>query len=128
MFVGRQQELATLQSHYDNGGFQFAVVFGRRRVGKTALLNEFARDKRTLFFTALEQSDADNLRDFSTAIAQFFGLPSTMGSFASWTDAIDYLAERAEKNGLSSSLTNFPMRQNATKRSPPFSRLPSTAN
>lgn len=108
MFVGRQQELATLQSHYDNGGFQFAVVYGRRRVGKTALLNEFARDKRTLFFTALEQSDADNLRDFSTAIAQFFGLPSTMGSFDSWTDAIDYLAERAAEERFVFIFDEFP--------------------
>ena len=94
MFVGRTKELGELQRRYEQGGFQFAVVYGRRRVGKTALLKEFVCDKRALFFTALEQSDGDNLRDFSAAIARFFGFPTGLGSFDSWSAAFDYLADQ----------------------------------
>ena len=74
MFVGREAELAKLESLYGQRSFQMAVVYGRRRVGKTTLINEFCRGKRTLSFTALEQSDADNLADFNRAIASFFNL------------------------------------------------------
>lgn len=42
MFVGREYELQALERLYDRGKFQMAVVYGRRRVGKTALLDEFS--------------------------------------------------------------------------------------
>lgn len=97
MFVGRKRELATLNSLHERGGFQMVVVYGRRRVGKTALINEFARGKRALSFTALEQGDAANLADFSRKIAEFFSLPASMGPFSTWLDAFDYLADQAAR-------------------------------
>ena len=96
MFVGRKAELDRLASLYEQDTFQMVVVYGRRRVGKTTLINEFCRDKRTLSFTALEQSDADNLADFNRSVASFFGLPASMGGFSTWTDALSYVAERAD--------------------------------
>ena len=93
MFVGREAELAKLESLYKRRSFQMAVVYGRRRVGKTTLINEFCRGKRTLSFTALEQSDADNLADFNRAIASFFNLPTSIGGFSSWTDALSFIAD-----------------------------------
>lgn len=98
MFVGRERELGVLNDLYGRGGFQMVVVYGRRRVGKTALINEFARGKRTLSFTALEQSDAANLADFSRRVSEFFGLPSSMGPFSSWLSAFDYVADQAAKD------------------------------
>ena len=79
MFVGRKHELAQLEKLYRRDGFQMAVVYGRRRVGKTTLINEFARNKRTLSFTALDQSDTNNLADFTRVVSTFFGLPSSLG-------------------------------------------------
>lgn len=57
MFVGREEELAKLENLYQKDAFQMVVVYGRRRVGKTALINRFASDKRALYFTALDQAD-----------------------------------------------------------------------
>ena len=37
MFIGRERELKTLNTLYTSDRFQFAVIYGRRRVGKTAL-------------------------------------------------------------------------------------------
>lgn len=42
MFVGRQHELGELERLYAKGGFQMVVLYGRRRVGKTALTKELA--------------------------------------------------------------------------------------
>ena len=107
MFVGRQEELRRLEDAYDTGTFQMAVVYGRRRVGKTTLILEFARNKRALFFTALEQADADNLADFTRAMAEFFGLPGGV-RFDSWRDAFDYLCERAEQERFVFVFDEFP--------------------
>ena len=54
MFIGREQELNTLDRLYHTGKFEFAVIYGRRRVGKTALINRFTADKDTVFFTGVE--------------------------------------------------------------------------
>ena len=65
MFVGREKELAQLNRMYAKNGFQMAVVYGRRRVGKTTLIDAFASDKPTLYFTAQQRSSLQNLVDFS---------------------------------------------------------------
>lgn len=46
MFVGREKELTSLTEHYQTNKFQFAVIYGRRRIGKTALINKFVQDKK----------------------------------------------------------------------------------
>ena len=74
MFVGRESELKALGRLYDKPGFQMVVVYGRRRVGKTSLIDEFAGDKRTLYFTAKVQGSALNLRDLSARAYSFFGM------------------------------------------------------
>ena len=40
MFVGRESELIKLEKMYSTNEFQFAVIYGRRRVGKTTLIRE----------------------------------------------------------------------------------------
>lgn len=108
MFVGREAELAKLNDLYEHEGFQMAVVYGRRRVGKTTLINEFCRGKRTLSFTALEQSDADNLADFNRAIASFFNLPASLQGFPTWADALAYVSERAHEERFILVFDEFP--------------------
>jgi AAA+ ATPase superfamily predicted ATPase len=46
MFVGRENELKRLQKAYQKNSFQFPVIYGRRWVGKTTLINAFARGRR----------------------------------------------------------------------------------
>lgn len=40
MFIGHQAELKRLEELYCSDGFEFLVMYGRRRVGKTSLLKE----------------------------------------------------------------------------------------
>ena len=49
MFVGRSKELKKLQKLYESDSFEFAVFYGRRRVGKTTLINEFIKDKKAVY-------------------------------------------------------------------------------
>ena len=43
VFIGREKELADLEELYLQERFQLFVLYGRRRVGKTTLLNEFCK-------------------------------------------------------------------------------------
>ena len=49
-FIGREKELATLNGLYNSDKFEFAVIYGRRRVGKTALISHFIQDKKAIYF------------------------------------------------------------------------------
>ena len=70
MFVARERELAELESAYKTGSFQMAVIYGRRRVGKTALLRQFISDKpNAIFFTARQTVARENLEALSAALA-----------------------------------------------------------
>lgn len=53
-FVDRIEELAALEEQFADHQAAMAVIYGRRRIGKTALITEFVRDKRALYFLATE--------------------------------------------------------------------------
>lgn len=110
MFVGRKAELRTLQDLYARAsqGFQMLVVYGRRRVGKTALLQHFSVGRPTLFFAAQQQADVDNLRDFTRAVVEHYGLPRDTPPFATWDAALGYVAERSAGEHLLFVFDEFP--------------------
>ncbi|NEG88826.1 ATP-binding protein [Bifidobacterium aerophilum] len=95
MFVGREHELSVMEDLWDQDDFQMLVLYGRRRVGKTALLDEFARDRHALMFTARQQTSAANLRDFSREIYRFFDEPISRPAFSLWQDAFDFIVEKS---------------------------------
>lgn len=99
MFIGRERELQTLRRLYEKNSFQMAVVYGRRRVGKTALLTEFCKGKHALFFTAQQKNNVANLRAFSQELYRFLGLPENAPSFGAWDDALRYLAQACAASG-----------------------------
>ena len=68
MFHCRDKELRDLNKRYNKNDFECIVVYGRRRVGKTALINEFCKGKPTIFFSALNASSQENLEALSKAI------------------------------------------------------------
>ena len=70
MFVGRKEELARLEKMYAGEKMEMVVVYGRRRVGKTTLISEFCKNKRTVFFSCLQMSAAQNLEALSAAVAR----------------------------------------------------------
>ncbi|MBQ9395084.1 MAG: ATP-binding protein [Proteobacteria bacterium] len=68
MFVGRKRELAIFEQCYRSEKFECLVLYGRRRVGKTALIREFIRNRRCVFFTGVETTSEENLNMLSQSI------------------------------------------------------------
>lgn len=71
MFLCREKELNTLEKRYAGNSCECVVIYGRRRVGKTALINEFIKNKRTIYFSALRASAEDNLESLSKSIQEY---------------------------------------------------------
>ena len=85
MFVNRDQELAWLDGRYQSDKAEFIVLTGRRRVGKTALLSEFAGDKPGVNFLAYLDSEEALLRNLSASLWEAeHGIDSAPGSYGSW--------------------------------------------
>ena len=115
MFIGRNTELKTLDKLYRSNKFEFAVIYGRRRVGKTALINEFSKDKDTIFFTGVETNAKQNLENFSRCIMEYqtgFALDS---SFASFQAALEYVFQLAQKKRLVMVIDEYPYVARASK-------------
>lgn len=71
MFIGRERELASLECLYKSDKFEFAVVYGRRRVGKTALISRFIEEKKAIYLMGVESSEKQNLENFSRSILEY---------------------------------------------------------
>lgn len=106
-FVGRENELADLNELYSQDKFQLFVLYGRRRVGKTTLLNEFCKNKNAIFYSAEQSNNKLNLEKFSDLVFSFYN-ESTLEPFTSWTNAITFINERQQDEQLVLVLDEFP--------------------
>lgn len=55
--IGRKKEIAELKSYYESGRAEFVAVYGRRRVGKTFLIDEVFHDDMVFHHTGLSPYD-----------------------------------------------------------------------
>lgn len=108
MFVGREKERSAMEKLYLKDKFQFLVLYGRRRVGKTTLISKFIEEKPAIFFTAQEANDKINLAEFSKRVYSFFQIPQTTGAFQNWNDAFTFLSEKAAQKRFILVFDEFP--------------------
>ncbi len=108
-FIGRQRELAVLQEFADSGRPELFVLYGRRRVGKTELLQRLCHGRRAVYFLAAQVRDKDNLRAFRAALAEGLDDPLLASlEFPDWGAALGYAAERSREERLVLVLDEFP--------------------
>ncbi|MGH2969831.1 MAG: ATP-binding protein [Solirubrobacteraceae bacterium] len=111
MFVNRESELSALTAWEKGDAGRLGLLWGRRRVGKTALLQAFASTRRAVFHTAAARPVSDELRLMSRAAApaldgQFRDLERR--PFADWDDALETFAGAARDEPLLLVLDEFP--------------------
>ncbi len=99
-FVSREMELALLDDLYRRTGAQFLILYGRRRIGKTALITQWGRgfDAPNLYWMASQTSATNQLRNFSQALFQFLNPETTVTptfSYPSWDAAFAEVARMA---------------------------------
>ena len=106
-FVGRERELKKLNELYATDNFQMAVIYGRRRVGKTTLINQFCKDKPTIFCVGIESTAKNNLENFSKVVWKWKGLEN-MPPFLSFEDLFSHVATLANEQRLILVIDEYP--------------------
>lgn len=108
MFIGRDKELSALDKLYQSDQFEFVVIYGRRRVGKTALINQFIRDKKSIYFMGIESNEKQNLENLSKSIIEFSSGIQTETSFSSFQAALEYAFKLAENERVILTIDEYP--------------------
>ena len=108
MFIGRDKELKGLDQLYKSDKFEFAVIYGRRRVGKTALINHFINEKKAIYFMGVESNEKQNLENFSKSIIEFSSGIQTETTFASYQVALEYIFKLADKERVILAIDEYP--------------------
>lgn len=116
MFYCRKEELRTMNNRYKKGHFECVVIYGRRRVGKTALINEFCKGKPTVYFSALNASSQENLEALSKAIYTCQNSDSTSApTYRSYEDALEAITGMAMEKRLVFVIDEYPYLAKAEK-------------
>ena len=83
MFHGREEELEILEKRFNSDRFEFGFVYGQRRIGKTSLLDEFAKKHKTIMFFISDSDDVSVRKDLSNQLYTFLG-KTGLSSFENW--------------------------------------------
>ncbi|WP_455617892.1 ATP-binding protein [Eisenbergiella sp.] len=115
MFIGRERELASLNQLYISERFEFVVIYGRRRVGKTALINRFIKEKNAIYFMGVESNAKQNLENFSRNILEYGAGIQAETAFLSFQAALEYVFRLSEKERLILAIDEYPYVARASK-------------
>jgi len=109
MFIGRERELNKLNEMYEGDKFECVIMYGRRRVGKTTLIQEFIRDKKAAYFLSLETSERINLENFSKSILNIImDNVKNPPKFLNFSDAFETLADLAAEERIILVIDEYP--------------------
>lgn len=105
--IGREQELAQIETLNHSDHFEFLVMYGRRRVGKTTILQEFSCRHPVIFYSAQEKNDSLNLQDFSKTIQKYYE-GQFIAPFPSWGEAFSYVTKKSADKKTVLIIDEFP--------------------
>lgn len=106
-FIGRQKELSYLNIKYKSDKKEFGIIYGRRRIGKTALIEEFVKDKNSIFFQAKKTALYGNLQSFSKVVNEKIGNNINL-VYENFEQAFDALNEYSKKERLIIVIDEYP--------------------
>ncbi|MBQ6227365.1 MAG: ATP-binding protein [Prevotella sp.] len=89
--IGRKEEIKILERKYNSKKSEFVIVYGRRRIGKTFLVNELFSERFTFSFVgARKQKAKTQLQRFATQLKLYSGSRYTP-MLRNWEEAFDEL-------------------------------------
>ena len=89
--IARSGEIETLERKYNSGKSEFVIVYGRRRIGKTFLVNNVFEDRFTFTYVgARKQKPEKQLQRFAAQLKLYSGSPYAP-VLHNWEDAFNEL-------------------------------------
>ncbi len=118
-FIDRIDEMATLENEYARDGASFVVIYGRRRVGKTTLINHFCENKDSIYFLATEENEYENRNAFKQLVSEKFDNELlASASLNSWDPIFKVITEEAKNKKIVLVIDEFQYLGKANKAFP----------
>lgn len=92
-FIGRKQELKKLNELYYAAGFHMAVIYGRRRIGKSTLIAEFIKDKKAIYYMATKVGTPRNTELLAQEVIRVLTPTLKNISFKTIEDLLSFIGE-----------------------------------
>lgn len=108
-FIGRETELNTLNDLYSQKGCKGAILYGRRRFGKTSLLIESSHNfnGKVIYYQCLDTSDQENAKQLFSAVEEVFPNASIFGNY-SFSDVLSLIFSLAKAQPILLILDEYP--------------------
>lgn len=107
-FIGREPELKALQKEFAQKRPSLLIVYGRRRVGKSRLLQEAVSGRPFIYFQASRETSVLNIEALKRTIAAVLGPNPLLAGLSGWEGILHYLAGAAKRQpGLAIILDEF---------------------
>jgi len=107
-FYGREQQLRQLHRFFKKTGLQVALIYGRRRVGKSELIKQCIRNykEKFIYYECKQTTEANNVESISALISELYKLPPL--GFSGIEATLDHLFQLAMKEPLVLVLDEYP--------------------
>lgn len=114
-FIGRKEELGMLERQLQQEGQNAALVYGRRRVGKSELILQCLRrsDARVIYYECRQTAGEDNARALSEVVSEAFGLPKL--AFAGIEEVLRFVFEQSVNEKTVLAIDEYPYLRSAVK-------------
>ncbi|MGN1381822.1 MAG: ATP-binding protein, partial [Eubacterium sp.] len=95
-FIGRSEELKKLNKMLAADGAQMALIYGRRRVGKSELVKQFLKDSgvKSIYYECRQIAEESNTQGISEVVSEALGLPEL--GYTSFERLLDFVFSQAE--------------------------------
>lgn len=91
-FINRKQEIGHLNKEHSEKGSKFVVLYGRRRIGKTRLIEEFMKNKEAVYYLAAQETDRQQIAEFKNVLNETLKDEFLASAdFTDWKNLFSYL-------------------------------------
>lgn len=112
--IDREEETAFLEEAYEQNKSQLIVLYGRRRVGKTYLLQHFMMGKKHAYYLCTKGNETEEIRLLSRMIGETFNDTAlALSPFSDWRSLFIYLYEKVQNEKFILTIDEFPYLINA---------------
>ena len=115
MFVGRNKELKKLDKVIRSDEMNFTLIYGRRRVGKSELVNQALSkaDVKSLYYECKQVAQESNVNGLSEILSENMGLPKL--GFSDIESLLNYIFELSVKEKMVLVLDEYPYLRESVK-------------
>ena len=114
-FWGRVKEQKKIHTLLSSGYQQTALVYGRRRVGKSELIKQCLRDSslKSIYYECKQTTEMNNVESLAELLAEAFGFPPL--AFKNIEALLDFFFKQAQQLPLVLVLDEYPYLREAVK-------------